>query len=362
MSRGRFIAFEGHEGSGKTTTLAAIKGALEERGYEVAAFQCPGTTDLGKFTRQIMHGGVPLHPYAEIPLLLSVWADLYHGTILPALEHNDFVLVDRMVPITGLFCQLIARMPLEGTSRREVSKKIQAWWDWYVTYAGLLGIEKNADRLFRQMLPDAVVHCDVPIEIAKQRAAKKRSVAADRIEDLPDVFEKSGLFYGDCVDFYRQKTRIIAVNTADGNDPVSRLMPVERKLPEKAAHMASTGYPVFMIDSFSGRLDFYRDLGDAALVALHRSRANIGSGLSIWSMPAGFDSAELMWDGESPHSVTIQEAQFVKENGLLSDIGRIPASDLMVRAEEISCCSWDLGPSGLLPGLIVPPDHVASAG
>jgi dTMP kinase len=82
---GRLIAFEGVEGSGKSTQLELLRRVLESRGREVVVTRVPGGTPAE----------VELHPRAEALLFAAARAELVEAVIRPALERGAVVLCDR---------------------------------------------------------------------------------------------------------------------------------------------------------------------------------------------------------------------------------------------------------------------------
>jgi len=97
QAKGIFIAFEGGEGTGKSTQSKLLQKWLEQEGETVVLSREPGGTDLGKDLRKILLGhetGV-ISPRAE-PLLYA--ADRAHhvfSVIRPGLDRGDVVITDR---------------------------------------------------------------------------------------------------------------------------------------------------------------------------------------------------------------------------------------------------------------------------
>ena len=96
-TEGIFIAFEGGEGTGKTTQSRLLKQWLEQEGETVVLSREPGGTDLGQGLRKILLGhetGV-ISPRAEALLYAADRAHHVFSLITPALDRGDVVITDR---------------------------------------------------------------------------------------------------------------------------------------------------------------------------------------------------------------------------------------------------------------------------
>jgi len=98
MSYGKFITFEGPEGSGKSTHIRLLAAYLRERGVEVTLTREPGGTPTGEAIRGLLQhngsGEAPV-PRAEVLLFLASRAQHVERLIRPALEKGAWVLCDR---------------------------------------------------------------------------------------------------------------------------------------------------------------------------------------------------------------------------------------------------------------------------
>jgi dTMP kinase len=94
---GTFIAFEGGEGTGKSTQSKLLKEWLEARGENVVLSREPGGTDLGKDLRKILlgHETGAISPRAEALLYAADRAHHVFSVIRPALANGDVVITDR---------------------------------------------------------------------------------------------------------------------------------------------------------------------------------------------------------------------------------------------------------------------------
>ncbi len=105
-ARGKFITFEGPEGSGKTTQARRLIDRLEQEGYEVLYTREPGGTPTGEAIRDILQhdkAGEPISPSAEVLLFAASRAQLVSRVILPALERGAWVVCDRFADSTTAY-------------------------------------------------------------------------------------------------------------------------------------------------------------------------------------------------------------------------------------------------------------------
>ena len=96
-TQGIFIAFEGGEGTGKSTQSKLLAQWLEQEGESVVLTREPGGTDLGKDLRKILlgHETGAISPRAEALLYAADRAHHVYSVIRPALDRGDVVITDR---------------------------------------------------------------------------------------------------------------------------------------------------------------------------------------------------------------------------------------------------------------------------
>lgn len=96
---GRFIAFEGGEGAGKSTQAALLADALRARGSTVLVTREPGGTPGAEAIRSLLLNppGGAWGAQAEALLFAAARSDHVKNTILPALERGEWVVCDRFV-------------------------------------------------------------------------------------------------------------------------------------------------------------------------------------------------------------------------------------------------------------------------
>ena len=99
--QGKFITFEGIDGSGKSTQLRMLAGDLRARGVDLIATQEPGGTPLGRRLREaFLETEETVAPLAELLLFAADRAQHVEFLIKPALEEGRVVISDRYADAT----------------------------------------------------------------------------------------------------------------------------------------------------------------------------------------------------------------------------------------------------------------------
>ena len=115
MAAGRFIVFEGLDGSGTTTQLGALETSLAAEGHDVVVTHEPSSGEVGRVLRAAIDGGISLDP---VTLALAFAADRADHLAAPltgvtaALGRGSWVLSDRYV-ISSLAYQSGQGLPLD---------------------------------------------------------------------------------------------------------------------------------------------------------------------------------------------------------------------------------------------------------
>lgn len=163
---GTFIAFEGGDGSGKTTQIKLLADALTQRGYSVLVTREPGGTDIGEKLRALVleHGNGEIDPHTEALIFAASRAAHAHQKIRPALEAGQVVLCDRYIDSSAAY---------QGAGRG-------------------LGIGTVVDLsrwATSNLLPDTTILLDVPLAEGRSRTGTRG--AADRMESADDTFHRT---------------------------------------------------------------------------------------------------------------------------------------------------------------------------
>jgi dTMP kinase len=104
-ARGKFITFEGLDGSGKSTQLDKLARSLRAHGLSVTVTREPGGTTAGEKIREVLlHSATSgLSPLTELALMFASRAQHIHEIILPALAEGRIVLCDRFTDSTEAY-------------------------------------------------------------------------------------------------------------------------------------------------------------------------------------------------------------------------------------------------------------------
>src|SRR5438046_4943923 len=97
--RGRFITFEGGEGTGKSTHATLLAERLKSAGIGVMLTREPGGSPGAEVIRHVLLSGVakPLGVEAEALLFAAARGDHVRNTIEPALAQGAWVVCDRFM-------------------------------------------------------------------------------------------------------------------------------------------------------------------------------------------------------------------------------------------------------------------------
>jgi dTMP kinase len=103
--RGKFITFEGLDGTGKSTQMRKLAAVLRAAGHKVVETREPGGTATGEKIRRVLLDSSTegLAPMAEMALMFASRAQHIEEVILPALERGQIVLCDRFTDSTEAY-------------------------------------------------------------------------------------------------------------------------------------------------------------------------------------------------------------------------------------------------------------------
>ena len=132
---GRFLSFEGIDGSGKSTQARLLADALRAQGHVVCLTREPGGSPGAEEIRRLVLEGAPDRWSAETEILLFTAArrDHLEKTIRPALARGEIVITDRFADSTRIF---------QGITRGDLSATVDQ------LHALMIGVEPDLTLLF----------------------------------------------------------------------------------------------------------------------------------------------------------------------------------------------------------------------
>lgn len=103
--RGRFIVFDGPDGSGKSTQLARFIDAAQQANLTVCEVREPGGTHIGEEIRKVLldakhETSHPIDLRCEMLLFMASRAQLITQRIEPAIKRGELVVADRFISST----------------------------------------------------------------------------------------------------------------------------------------------------------------------------------------------------------------------------------------------------------------------
>ena len=103
MARGRFITFEGGEGSGKSTQAKRLAARVERLGLVTVISREPGGSAIGEDIRSIILKDRPQDPVTELLLFAAARAEHMTSLIRPALYESTWVICDRFMDSSRVY-------------------------------------------------------------------------------------------------------------------------------------------------------------------------------------------------------------------------------------------------------------------
>jgi dTMP kinase len=196
MMQARFLTIEGIEGVGKSTQIARLSAAIEQRGIEHIVSREPGGTPTAEKIRALVLNAQeePLPSTAELLLMFAARAVHLHNLIEPNLAAGRWVLCDRFTDATFAY---------QGGGR---------------------GLDANAIRQLESMVqgarrPDLTFLLDAPVELGLTRVRQRNGSALDRFEsERAAFFERVRAAY--LARAAAEPVRIAVVDASDTADAV----------------------------------------------------------------------------------------------------------------------------------------------
>lgn len=156
------VTFEGIDGSGKSTQIDLLHKYLIDEGYRVKVFREPGGTDVSEMIRgMLLNPEIEIDPVTELLLFSAARSQLVAEKVLPLLQQNVIVILDRFFDSTTAY---------QGFGRKSVSIK------------QIKQINKVATH---KLKPDLTFYLRLSLEEAAKRTKRFEK---DRMERSGDSF------------------------------------------------------------------------------------------------------------------------------------------------------------------------------
>jgi dTMP kinase len=147
--KGKFITFEGIDGSGKSTQLRSLEKHLRSRGVDLVVTREPGGTALGRQLRAaFLETKETVAPMAELLSFAADRAQHVEHLVKPSIAAGKVVISDRYADATYAY-----QGERNNISRRQVNQVIAL-----------------ATGGFK---PDLTLFFDIPVDVAIRRMAKR---------------------------------------------------------------------------------------------------------------------------------------------------------------------------------------------
>lgn len=163
---GKFIVFEGPDGSGKTTIIKQVKTLLENKDYDISYYREPGGTKISEKIRSIIidNDNSMMDAKTEALLFASSRAQLVAEKIIPDLKAGKIVICDRFVMSSLLY---------QGLGRS----------------LGIDNVKLINDFATGGLKPDLTLFFNIDYKTALER--KRANFSPDRLENEDFSFHKT---------------------------------------------------------------------------------------------------------------------------------------------------------------------------
>jgi len=193
---GKFITFEGPEGSGKTSVITGVEKYLLEEGYNILTTREPGGIRIAEDIRNIIlhKDNIEMDAHAEALLFAAARSQHFHEKIVPALNENKIILCDRFID---------SSLAYQGHARG-------------------LGIDEvyNINKFaIGNYLPELTLFIDVPPKVGLERVFSNiRKIDRLDLETL-EFHEKVYEGYMIIAEKYKDRFKIV-----DGTNPIEKVI------------------------------------------------------------------------------------------------------------------------------------------
>ena len=196
MTRGKFITFEGPDGSGKTTVSKAVCERLEGLGYPVRYSREPGGSMIAEEIRDIILDpkNTDMDPRCEALLYAASRRQHLIDIVIPALESGIHVICDRFVDSSAAY---------QG----------------YARGIGADEVLKMNEFAIGSIMPEKTIFLDVPAEVGLERIQKNRR-ETDRLDSEGMEFHRR-VYEGYLEVMKKAGDRMIVIDASEDSETVT---------------------------------------------------------------------------------------------------------------------------------------------
>ena len=195
--RGKFITFEGGEGTGKSTQISLLANHLKDLGHDVIVTREPGGTAGAEAVRHILLSGTAEQFGSDMEAILfaAARADHVDQIIAPALDDGKYVLCDRFFDSTRAYQGASGNVPFETLHALEQAACGEHWPDLTlildlsskesIARANKRRGDAEADRFERESIKQQELRRRAFLDIAKQ--APERCAVIDAAGSIEEI-------------------------------------------------------------------------------------------------------------------------------------------------------------------------------
>ena len=183
---GKFITFEGVDGSGKTKQAEFLANTLNNNGIKTHLLREPGGTIFGEKIRNVILGTKDISSFTEVLLFFAARNELFEKEILPTISKGEYVICDRFYDSTIVY---------QGFFKNTDIEKIMNL--------------KNI--ILGNFEPDLTFVMDINEKLAIERVLKRKSEITSTSEDKFDSIDEN--YYKTIIEGYKRIADVFSYRT-----------------------------------------------------------------------------------------------------------------------------------------------------
>lgn len=183
---GKFITFEGVDGSGKTCQAKILFETLQKNSIKAKLLREPGGTEFGEKIRKIILETKDISAFTEVILFFAARNELWTKEIIPSIQNGEYVICDRFYDSTIVY---------QGFYKNTDIEKIM--------------LLKNL--IIGNFEPDLTFVFDLNSETAIKRVIKRKLELNKSVTDKFDSIDTG--YYNTIIEGYRKIAEVFSFRT-----------------------------------------------------------------------------------------------------------------------------------------------------